>query len=47
MAKELQTKLHKAALMLRFRTLLPTSKSPTYVVYRLIANTLNLTTNEV
>ena len=47
MAKELQSQLCKATLMLRFRTTLPSNKSLKYVTYRVIASTLNLTENEV
>ena len=39
--------LRKAALMIRFRTTQPSTKSRKYATYKTIAATLNLTQNEV
>ena len=47
MNKTLQNQLRQAALMLRFRTAQPTSKSHKYLSYRDISQTLNLTQYEV
>ena len=47
MSEDLRNQLKQAALLLRFRTSTPTTKSPRYLTYAAIASTLNLTCNEV
>ena len=47
MKPTLQNQLSLATLMLRFRTTQPTPNSFKYLSYRVISNTLNLTSNEV
>ena len=42
-----KTALRTAALLIRFRTTQPTTKSRKYATYKTIASTLNLTQNEV
>ena len=47
MDEDKRQQLHKAALLIRFRTDEPTTKSRKYASYRLIAKILNLTCYEV
>ena len=47
MSKDLQDQLRQAALLLRFRSTTPTSKSRKYLSYIVISETLRLTHNEV
>ena len=47
MDAEKKAVLRKAALMIRFRTTQPTTKSRKYATYKTIAATLNLSQNEV
>ena len=47
MTEEKKAALRTAALMIRFRTTQPTSKSRKYATYKTTAITLNLTQNEV
>ena len=47
MDAEKKATLHAAALLIRFRTTQPTTKSRKYATYKTIASTLNLTQNEV
>ena len=47
MAQDLKDQLKQAALLLRFRTSSPTSKSRRYLSFKAIASTLKLTPNEV
>ncbi len=47
MDKNKMADLHRAALLIRFRTTQPTIKSRKYATYKTIASILNLTQNEV